>query len=308
VVDLQRRLRSAGFPAQGDDEGVFGPGTHAALTAFQASRGLAPADECDEATWSVLVESGFRLGDRLLCLRSPMIRGEDVSDLQLRLGALGFDGGRVDGIFGPRTQHAVAEFQRNAGLVTDEVCGPDTVEALIRLEGRGGSASVTAVREREQLRRTVGGLGGRRIAVGAPSLDHPLPGRLGGALQRTGAAVLLVDGSWSEQADRVNDYAADVFVALDLVDVAVADAAFFAVPGYESVGGRQLAEALLRELPASPGWTIGTVHGMRSPALRESRPPAVVLRLGDHEQVSTQIDLVVAAVVRALDSWATDPC
>jgi N-acetylmuramoyl-L-alanine amidase len=308
VVDLQRRLRSAGFPVRDDADGVFGSATTVALTAFQASRGLAQHEECDEATWSVLVESGYQLGDRLLCLRSPMLRGEDVSDLQLRLGALGFDAGRVDGIFGPRTQHAVAEFQRNAGLVTDEVCGPDTVEALIRLEGRGGSAPVTAVRERDQLRRNVGGLDGRRLAVGAASLDHPLPGRLGGALQRTGAAVVLVDGAWSDQAERVNAYGADVFVAIELVDTPVADVAYFAVPGYESVGGRQLAEAVLRELPASPGWAIGTVRGMRTPALRESRPPAVVLRLGDHEQVSAQVDLVVAAVVRALASWADDPC
>ena len=69
-----------------------------------------------------------------------MMRGDDVADLQLRLGALGFDAGRVDGILGPVTQTAIGEFQRNAGLVTDQVCGPETVEALVRLEGRGGNS------------------------------------------------------------------------------------------------------------------------------------------------------------------------
>ncbi len=38
------------------------------------------------------------------------------------------------------TQSAVGDFQRNAGLVSDEVCGPETVACLRRLEGRGGTA------------------------------------------------------------------------------------------------------------------------------------------------------------------------
>ncbi|MSX00132.1 MAG: N-acetylmuramoyl-L-alanine amidase, partial [Actinobacteria bacterium] len=82
-----------------------------------------------------------------------MMRGDDVSELQLRLGALGFDAGRVDGIFGSLTQQAIADFQRNAGLVSDKVCGPETVDSLVRLEGRGGTATVTGVRERDRLRR-----------------------------------------------------------------------------------------------------------------------------------------------------------
>ena len=45
-----------------------------------------------------------------------MQRGDDVADLQQRLSTLGFDTGRVDGIFGDRTSRALAEFQRNAGL------------------------------------------------------------------------------------------------------------------------------------------------------------------------------------------------
>ncbi len=113
---------------------------------FQESAGLEPDGDCDTATWAALVETEFDLGTRLLCLRSPMMRGDDVGELQLRLGALGFDAGRVDGILGPMTQGAVGEFQRNAGLVCDEVCGPETVAALHRLEGRGGDAPVTGVR------------------------------------------------------------------------------------------------------------------------------------------------------------------
>ena len=44
-----------------------------------------------------------------------MLRGDDVAELQQDLGALGFDAGRVDGIFGPRTKDALEQFQRNIG-------------------------------------------------------------------------------------------------------------------------------------------------------------------------------------------------
>ena len=48
-----------------------------------------------------------------------MLRGDDVAELQQRLGALGFDAGRVDGIFGAETATALEALQRNAGLPTD---------------------------------------------------------------------------------------------------------------------------------------------------------------------------------------------
>ena len=44
--------------------------------------------------------------------------------LQGQLGRLGFDCGRVDGIFGTLTSRALEDFQRNCGLDVDGVCGP----------------------------------------------------------------------------------------------------------------------------------------------------------------------------------------
>ena len=77
--------------------------------------------------------------------------GDDVGELQRRLGALGFDAGRVDAIFGPLTEAALKDFERNAGLTTDGVCGPDVLAELTRLGSRGEGASVAGVRERERL-------------------------------------------------------------------------------------------------------------------------------------------------------------
>ena len=152
--DLQRRLARLSFDVAGDQLGRYGTATTEAVRAFQEHRGLRPDGVCGEQTWSALVEAGYRLGDRLLYLRQPMLRGDDVASLQRRLGALGFDAGRVDGIFGPRTQVALTEFQRNVGLTVDGVCGPATTDALARLGRRQDEREpVTVVREVEMLRQ-----------------------------------------------------------------------------------------------------------------------------------------------------------
>lgn len=236
-----------------------------------------------------------------------MMRGNDVAELQLRLGSLGFDAGRVDGIFGGETRHAVGEFQRNAGLVTDEVCGPDTVEALHRLEGRGGDATVTAVRERDRLRRSLGSLPTMRVAVGADDRLHPTAVRLAASLQEIGASTVLLEGEWSTQAGGANDFDADVYLGLALADSTLVEASYFEVPGFASAGGRRLAELVVRELPASPGWGTGTVTGMRLPILRETRSSAVLVQLGDLPRVEHHRDLVITSLQRALDLWAGDP-
>jgi N-acetylmuramoyl-L-alanine amidase len=115
---------------------VFGDGTRAAVEAFQHLRGLRVDGICGPQTWNTLVEASFRLGDRFLFRRTPMQRGDDVADLQLRLSTLGFDTGRVDGIFGDLTSRALAEFQRNAGLPVDGILGGATLGELMRLESR----------------------------------------------------------------------------------------------------------------------------------------------------------------------------
>lgn len=308
VIDLQRRLRAIGFISD-DEPGEFGESTHAAVVLFQNSRGLRVDGQCGASTWSALIESGFILGDRLLCLRSPMLRGDDVGELQFRLGVMGFDPGRIDGIFGQRTQHAVGEFQRNAGLVSNSVCGPDTVAALLRLEGRAGRSSVTGVREREMLRRRSSTIGTLRVAVGttdtATMVAHHITRQIAVQLEAVGSTVLHLDHEeWSDHASSVNDFDADVFIGLTLVpDEKTAEAYFYTSSGYESVGGRILAELVMDELPATPGWGIGSVAGMRLPILRETRPPAILMRLGDEESVEANADLIIAAVHTALTNW-----
>jgi len=75
VSDVQRRLAAilnSGGPI--DADGYFGDATRAAIEAFQHLRGLRVDGVCGTQTWNILVEAGFRLGDRFLYRRTPMLR------------------------------------------------------------------------------------------------------------------------------------------------------------------------------------------------------------------------------------------
>lgn len=63
-------------------------------------------------------------------LTSPRMTGETVRELQERLQIKGYEIGRADGVFGPKTYAAVLEFQRDAGLLVDGEAGPLTLAAL----------------------------------------------------------------------------------------------------------------------------------------------------------------------------------
>ena len=71
-------------------------------------------------------------GRRVLKLKKPHMRGEDVRPLQIALAArfpsLGLG---TDGIFGPKTDKAVKKFQRSVGLSPDGDVGPRTRAALV---------------------------------------------------------------------------------------------------------------------------------------------------------------------------------
>jgi flagellum-specific peptidoglycan hydrolase FlgJ len=57
-------------------------------------------------------------------------RGRDVSHLQEALRSAGFNPGKTDGIFGPKTQAALRNFQTARGIQVDGIAGPETFGAL----------------------------------------------------------------------------------------------------------------------------------------------------------------------------------
>ena len=269
MSDVQRRLDQLGSPPGSTREGSYDAGTRAAVEAFQYRRGLRVDGVCGPQTWSALVEAGRRLGDRFLYRRAPMLRGDDVAELQQRLSALGFDTGRVDGIFGDLTSAALGEFQRNAGLPVDGIAGAATVSELLRFGTRHDDTElVTSVRDRERLRQGPRTLAGRRVAIGEEGGLDATVAALRRLLVSHGAMVTThhhPDGSI--QASEANAGAAEVYVGLRLATGEDhCSTAYYAGYRYSSPGGRRLAELLQGALTTSLGLPDGGAGACRCPS------------------------------------------
>lgn len=306
VNELHERLQSLGFLAQQPPD--FEDATSEAVESFQRSRGLDANGVCDPHTWRALLEAEHQFGSRSLYLTSPMQRGEDVATLQLRLGSLGFNAGRVDGIFGPRTQQALREFQRNTDIVVDGVCARDTISQLNRLTARSSTISIAGIRERESLSQRSPDLAGLRVAICHQGTDTGLVGALGADLHLAEAVVSVSsDDDWSVLATITNGFEADVCLAIEVVDSPGVEIAYYATEGFQSEAGRLLAEALLRQLPHPTGWRPSVASGMRLPILRETRCPTVRVKLGPADEIVEMHSLLVAAANRALRAWIRQP-
>lgn len=298
---------AAGFTAVGSETGHYGAATERAVADFQSDRGLRTSGVCDQITWLTLVEASWRLGDRLLLLAAPNMRGDDVGELQTVLGRLGFDCGRVDGILGPATTRALAEFQRNCGLPADSVCGPDTVRALDVLGRQTGSGpGVAALRELEALTSARRALGDLRIVVGQFGGLSALVRQLSHGLRHRGATVTPTDGfDAAAHASVANRFAATVYLGFEARSAPTATAYYYAVPSFQSVGGRSLAAAMADSFGAT-GFPL-TVEGRRLSVLRETRMPAVLCTLGPVQQVIDTMPAIVEAVIDATHRWAESP-
>ncbi|MFO7928509.1 MAG: peptidoglycan-binding protein [Candidatus Humimicrobiaceae bacterium] len=135
VVDLQRRLKQLGYSLGGTGiDGIFGKATERAVKEFQQDRGLDANGIIDSETWQELVDAGYKMGDRLLYLKYPPFRGDDVKVLQYWLKSLGFYHENENGIFCEKTQAALIEFQKNMNLAPDGIAGKETMQNLARLK------------------------------------------------------------------------------------------------------------------------------------------------------------------------------
>lgn len=121
VYTVQHLVTYHGFATTVD--GIFGPNTEARVRDFEASRGLTVDGVVDAATWPTLA---------VVVRRSDSNHAVRGAQRQLNAHAYGLV---VDGVFGPATEAAVRDFQRQNGLTSDGVVGTSTWRTLT---GSGG--------------------------------------------------------------------------------------------------------------------------------------------------------------------------
>lgn len=305
VADLQERLTRLGYFVSDDIRGLYGKRTSEAVRAFQHDRGLRPDGVCGRHTWSSLVEAGFQLGDRLLYRRRPMLHGDDVARLQTKLSALGFDPGRVDGIFGDQTAAALADFQHNIGISPDGICGPRTLAELGKLAPRpGGEQLVSGVRERLRMHGTPT-LTGRTVAVGETGGFQVGTNALARALAGAGAKPLtLHQPDEQEQAELSNRAGADCYIGLRLDPRrAGIRTLYYSGYRYESETSKHLAALLLARLVDVLTLPDEGSEGMALDILRRTRMPATVVEFGSPSIVAMHTGPLAEAVAEALGEW-----
>lgn len=278
------------------------------IRAFQQQRGLIVDGVVGNETWEALYAASRRLGDRLLSLASVPFQGDDVADLQDRLLHLGFDCGRADGVFGRRTEAALAMFQRERMLMDDGVCGPLTLRDLLQNLGRhvrGGNPN--ELREDIRLRRQGPSSAGRLVVIDAGHGGDDTGYVANGIIERdvvadiaerlTGRLIVskidvlpthAVTESPSEtrRAASANRAGASAVVSLHLdaspsaAQHGVATYFFGSTADRGSVVGARLADLVQREIISRTDLMDCRTHPKTWELLRLTRMPAIRLEAG----------------------------
>lgn len=308
VTEIRSTLTRLGL-IEASDSDRFDQEVDLAVRAFQQQRGLKVDGMVGSQTYRALDEARWRLGDRVLRVASPrLMRGDDVAALQTRLVTMGFDAGRVDGIFGPRTETAVREFQLSVGIPADGVCGPETFTSLSRLARTITGGAAQALRERHLLRMHAGSLAGRVIVVDPghggedvgesahgvleSELMFDLARRLEGRLAALGVTVFITrnlerNPGDSERAEFANNAGADLTLSLHMDSHTSSAASGVATyyyghdaHGFDSPLGERFAELVQRELCSRTGMLDCRAHPKTWELLRRTRMPAVRIDTG----------------------------
>ena len=315
-----------------------------AVRAFQQQRGLTVDGTVGVATYRMLDEARWRLGDRLLTFvpGSPM-SGDDVLALQQRLLDLGFRVGRADGFYGHQTEQGVREFQRNVGVPADGTCGPSTLKALSRLTPRVQGGRPNALRAEEQIRRAGPQLSGKVVVIDAAEpltldpdlgahareITEDLARRIEGRLSATGVQAFLTHPgapatppTEADRAEFANRTGADLCVSLQVDASASPDACgvstyFYGLDskGVRSSVGERFASLVQREVVARTDLVDLRSHPKTWDLLRRTRMPAVrvdvgyITNPGDAERLADPAfrDVLAEAVVVAVQRVYLSP-
>lgn len=279
------------------------------IKAFQQERGLTATGVINEITARSLEEARFKLGDRVLSLNSASImRGDDVSNLQDRLIQMGFNCGKVDGVYGVNTEGAVREFQKSVGILSDGRCGPATLISLMRLVKTVSGGAPSALRESVKHSVRSPALANKVIVID-PSWGGEFTGesangvveseivfdlaqRLEGRLIALGVNVVLTRSANNSplEKDRIrvaNTVSADLVIALKVDsyknEKANGVATYFYGrddKGVRSVVGERFANLIQREICARTDLLNCHTHAKSWDLLRLTTAPTVRIDLG----------------------------
>lgn len=339
VAVIRARLASLGLLAGGPGDvadAAFDEACDSAVREFQQRRGLKVDGMVGSETYRALDEARWQLGDRVLHYQvSRPYVGDDVVALQIRLLDLGFDVGRSDGIFGPRTDEAVREFQRNRGLTPDGTFGPVTHRAMEQLRRAVVGGRPGHLREHEQLHQSGRTLAGKYVCVdpghggddpgvvahGLRECDvvFDLASRLEGRLTAAGAVAIptrSADGNPSE-VDRTamaNEAAVDLYLSLQAEGTqsescqGIATYYFGDGDSRSSALGERLADLVRHEITARTDLLDGRSHPKTWELLRLTRMPAVQIGIGyltnpaDAARLGQPafLDILAEAILRAV--------
>ncbi len=308
VRDVQERLTALGFECGQDPEGVFGDDTFTAVVDFQASRGLPSDGIVGPETWRSLVEAGYRLGDRMLYHRIPMMRGDDVAELQARLNSLGFDTGKVDGIFGPDTLSGLLDFQHNRSMAEDGIAGQIVAEELRLVDRATQKHGREAVREREWLEALPATVAGQHVYIDPECRTIEEGEATWMAAMEASASIQILGGrpSLSRSIDtspaprlrsqKANKLDVDLVLGFFVPDDGDDGIYYFSSEHSQSEAGKAIADHLARRLGIES-------HGRTMPILKETRAPAVVVAM---RSMNRRTGRVVAHAIASLYESLTD--
>ena len=280
-----------------------------AVKAFQQERGLKVTGVVDQVSARALEEARYKLGDRVLALNSTaLMHGDDVSNLQSRLVEMGFNCGKIDGVYGLLTESAVKEFQKSVGILPDGKCGPVTLIALMRLVKTVSGGAPSALRENVKhavrspalankvivLDPSWGGefTGENQNGVVEAEVVFDLAQRLEGRLIALGVNVVLTRSAKNSplEKDRIqvaNSVSADLVIALKVDTYKNENANGVATyyygrddQGVSSVVGARFANLLQREICARTDLLNCRTHAKSWDLLRLTQAPTVRIDLG----------------------------
>lgn len=285
VRELHERLTELGHAPLADSLDTFGDETVALVEAFQRAKGLVITGEVDEVTWARLVEAGWRIGQRLLYLSRPNLRGDDVAELQVRLAQLGFNPGRIDGIFGPLIEDALSDFQRNCGVVVNGTLTRGTLVELLRVTPSMSSRNL--VTEARDLAGFHEDYSGPIVLCGASPLRRLIEEAI--AAQREVTSLDSADVGVISRFANSND-AAVVLSLESQDDIDGVRLHYWASYRAYSRRGEKLASAIASAVSHEEVSTRVELTGMALPILRETRMTTLRIEHGQHEE-ETLLDL-----------------